>query len=63
MPIFQFIIMAVSSAFETIFMTEAFFAQEYLLVAFWGFFLYRNLRLAYRVDQFTNNVLKHLTKK
>lgn len=53
MPIKSFLIMALICAIQTVFFSQALFADQTLLAVFWGFLLVRNLYRVYLVDRFS----------
>ncbi|MEX2783602.1 DUF3272 family protein [Streptococcus sp. H49] len=59
----QFLLMAVVCAFETYFLNDAIFSQDYLIAGFWGILLLRNLQRAYLISQFTKNVFDTTKRK
>lgn len=51
MPIKSFLIMALICAVQTLFFSQALFADQFLLAFFWGVLLLRNLYRVYLVDR------------
>ncbi|TWS95634.1 MULTISPECIES: DUF3272 family protein [unclassified Streptococcus] len=63
MTILQFLLVAFFCALETIFFNQALFNGEYLIAAFWGFLLYRDLRRVYFVTKLTESLFTFPKKK
>lgn len=51
LPYFQFLLLALSTAFATYFFNEALMAGQYIFVVFGGAILVRNLRVSYQLSK------------
>ncbi|HEL0630704.1 TPA: DUF3272 domain-containing protein [Streptococcus equi subsp. zooepidemicus] len=57
MTIRQFMFMAFVCAFEAYFFSDLLFSGDYIFALFWGLLLFRDLRRAYAIDQFTKKII------
>lgn len=59
----QFIFMAIFTAIETYFFNESLATGNYLLAAFCGFLIARNLWISYLMGRLANEIDKHFGQK
>ncbi|MEY8462722.1 DUF3272 family protein [Streptococcus merionis] len=59
---YQFILLALSTAFATYFFNESIMAGQYFFVVIWGSILLRNLRSSYQLSKFIRMVEKQVDK-
>lgn len=62
-PLYQFIVLAISTAIMTYFFNVAAMGGQYFLMAFLGFFLLRNVHASYQLSRFIRILEEQNTKK
>lgn len=60
-PLYQFILLALSTALITYFFNSSLMAGQLIMTAFWGGFLLRNLYAAYQLSRFAR-IIEEQTK-
>ncbi|MFC6277730.1 DUF3272 family protein [Streptococcus moroccensis] len=66
LPMYQFILLALSTAFATYFFNRSMMTGQYLFVMIWGSILLRNLHSSYQLSKFIRAIearIDKMTKK
>lgn len=63
LPMYQFILLALSTALSTYFFNSALMMGQFLYAGFWGLFLGRNVYSSYQLSKFVRMVEEQVAKK